>query len=110
MRRKRQRGYKFTEKTRSKRGIAATVLSLILLAMLVAFLYLAYLGGGGLSAYYGSAGVFAILLGLLAVFLAAKSLTEEDSFHGFPRIGLFLSLLNAACWIGIYVLGYQQMV
>ncbi|MCH5332671.1 MAG: hypothetical protein J1D89_01820 [Agathobacter sp.] len=110
MRRRRQRGYKFTEKTHSKRGIAATVLSVVLLGMLAAFLYLACVGDGNLSAYYGSAGVFAILLAVLAVLLAGKSLTEEDSFQGFPRMGLFLSLLNAACWIGLYVLGYQQGV
>lgn len=107
MRRRRQRGYKFTEKTHSRRGIAATVLAALLLGMFFVFLYLAFAGQGNLSMYYASAGVFAMILSCVGILLAAMSLREEDSFQLFPRLGLVLSLLDAFCWIGTYVMGYQ---
>ena len=62
--RRRPGSYKFTEKTHSKRGIAATVLAGILLIWYLMFVILAFRTDGGLSAYYGSAGVMAVLLSI----------------------------------------------
>ena len=98
MRNRRRRGYKFTEKKHSRQGILATVLALALLVWYLVFLKLAFQGGGSLSAYYGSAGVVAMI--------AAKSLREEDSFQLFPRLGLGLTLLDMVCWIGTYIWGF----
>ena len=61
MRNRRRRGYKFTEKKHSRQGILATVLALALLVWYLVFLKLAFQGGGSLSAYYGSAGVVAMI-------------------------------------------------
>ncbi|MCM1283970.1 MAG: DUF6142 family protein [Muribaculaceae bacterium] len=107
-RRRRQRGYKFTEKTHSKKGVAATVLATALLLLFAVFFYLSFSGDGNLNTYFGSAGVFAMLISVVAIALAAGSLGEEDSFKLFPRLGLFLSLLDAFCWIGTYVIGFMQ--
>ena len=56
------------------------------------FLKLAFQGGGSLSAYYGSAGVVAMIATFDVLVIAAKSLREEDSFQLFPRLGLGLTL------------------
>ena len=107
MKKRRRRGsYKFTEKTHSKRGIAATVLAGILLIWYLMFVILAFRTDGGLSAYYGSAGVMAVLLSIAVLVAAAGSLKEEDSFKLFPRLGSFLALLGLLCWGGTYVLGF----
>lgn len=103
--RRRRRSYKFTEKTHSKRGIAATVVALVLFIWYLAFVELAYQAEGQLSAYYGSAGVLAMLFSVVLLFFAAGSLKEEDSYKLFPRLGLCLSLLDAFCWIGTFVWG-----
>ena len=101
MRNRRRRGYKFTEKKHSRQGILATVLALALLVW-----YLAFQGGGSLSAYYGSAGVVAMIATFVVLVIAAKSLREEDSFQLFPRLGLGLTLLDMVCWIGTYIWGF----
>lgn len=107
MRGKRKKGYKFTEKKHSKRGIAATVTAVLLLSVYVTFLVLSFRGAGSLSVYYGSAGVFAMLLSFAGVVFAAGSMREENSFQFFPRLGLFLSMLSVACWVGTYTLGWM---
>ena len=107
MRNKRRHGsYKFTEKTHSKRGIAATLMSSLLLAWYLVFVHLAFISNGGLSAYYGCAGVLAMLLSFAAVVAAAGTFKEEDSFKLFPRLGFVLSLLNVSCWCGSYIWGF----
>ena len=85
--RKRHGSYKFTEKTHSKRGIVATILALVLLVLYLVILELAFRANGGLSAYYGSIGVLAMLASVVVVVVAAGSLREEDSFRLFPRLG-----------------------
>lgn len=107
MRKRRRRGsYKFTEKTHSKRGIAATVLAGLLLVWYLVFVILAFRTDGGLSAYFGSAGVMAVLLSLVVCAMAVGSLKEEDSFKLFPRLSSFLAVLGLFCWGGTYVLGF----
>ena len=104
--RKRHGSYKFTEKTHSKRGIVATILALVLLVLYLVILELAFRANGGLSAYYGSIGVLAMLASVVVVVVAAGSLREEDSFRLFLRLGLFLSVVNIVCWAGTYVMGF----
>lgn len=104
---RRRKGYKFTEKTHSKRGLAATVLAFTLLVLYGVFIYLSFLGDGSLSAYYGSAGVLAMLVSFIGAVLAVGSMREENSFQFFPRMGLFLSLLDLICWVGTYALGWM---
>jgi|UniRef100_UPI00402524A1 uncharacterized YccA/Bax inhibitor family protein len=104
--RKRHGSYKFTEKTHSKRGIVATVLALALLVLYLVILELAFRANGGLSAYYGSIGVLAMLASVVVIVVAAGSFREEDSFRLFPRLGLFLSVVNIVCWVGTYVMGF----
>ena len=103
---KRHGSYKFTEKTHSKRGIVATILALVLLVLYLVILELAFRANGGLSAYYGSIGVLAMLASVVVVVVAAGSLREEDSFRLFQRLGLFLSVVNIVCWAGTYVMGF----
>ena len=106
MRKRRRRGsYKFTEKKHSKRGIAATILAGMLLVWYLVFVILSFRSDGGLSAYFGSAGVMAGLLSIVVLVVAAGSLKEEDSFKLFPRLSSFLAVLGLLCWGGTYVLG-----
>ena len=105
MRNRRRRGYKFTEKKHSRQGILATILATGLLVWYLIFLNLSFQASGSLSAYYGSAGVVAMLATFVVFIVAIKSLKEEDSFQLFPRMGVVLALLSMVCWIGTYVWG-----
>ena len=97
-RRRRKYGYKFTEKTQSKKGIVAFILAVLSIAIF-------HHGGNG-SMYLGSAGVSSMLVALVAVVLAVMSLREEESFKLFPYMSTVLSFLAAGMWIAIYVIGF----
>jgi low affinity Fe/Cu permease len=84
----------------------ASALALLLLLWYLLFVNLSFRANGSLSAYYGSAGVMAMLLSVVVLVIAAGSLKEEDSFQLFPRLGTFLSLLTMVCWIGTYAWGF----
>ncbi len=103
--RRRRRIYKFTEKSHSKRAIAASVAASLLLVLYLVFVYLAYKSVGGLSAYYGSAGVMAMLLSIISLVVSITSFKEEDSFQLFPRLAFITSLGATILWTGTFIIG-----
>lgn len=103
--RRHKRGYKFTEKKQSKRGIFAWILSLLSLTVLVAVIWNSFSHRGSGSMYLGSAGVASMLLGIVAFVLAIKSLREENSFKLFPYLATVSSFLAAGIWVTMYVAG-----
>lgn len=104
MRRKRQK-YKFTEKTLSKRGLAALGLALVSLAALGVMIFLAYKSAGNLSVYIACYGILAMIASVIGVVLAILSLREEDTFRSVPWGALVLSLVAMLSWGGVYVGG-----
>lgn len=105
--RRRKRGYKFTEKTQSKRGILALSLSLGSIVVLIYVVMNSFRKGGAGSMYLGSAGVASMLVSLVSLVLAIMSLREEESFKLFPYLATVCSFLAAATWIAIYVMGFM---
>ncbi len=101
-----RRIYKFTEKSHSKRGIITSLVAIVLLAIYGGFIYMAYQGNGGLSMYFGSVGVIAMILSVINVGFALTTLKEEDSFMIFPHIAATTSVLAVVCWVGTYMLGF----
>ena len=102
-RRRRKYGYKFTEKTQSKKGIVAFILAVLSIAIFIYVIVNSFHHGGNGSMYLGSAGVSSMLV---AVVLAVMSLREEESFKLFPYMSTVLSFLAAGVWIAIYVIGF----
>lgn len=103
---RRRRGYKFTEKTHSKKGIFAFFLAVC--SMLV-FLYVvinSFRRAGNGSMYLGSAGVCSMLVAVAAFFLAVSSLKEEESFKLFPYLSTVMSFFASGVWIAVYVAGF----
>ena len=101
MARRHRNGYRFTEKTHSKRGVAALFLSIISIGILVAAVVSSFDSRGNGSMYLGSAGVTSMLIGL-----AVKSLGEENSFKLFPYLSTLCSLLITGIWVALYVIGF----
>lgn len=107
-RRKGRASYKFTEKKHSKKGMFFTGLAGVSLFLYLIFIYLSYETGGNLSAYYGSFGFFAMMVGISAFFGSFTTLKEEDSFALFPRLAVAVSCLSVLCWAGTYILGMMR--
>lgn len=105
MARRRKRGYKFTEKTQSKRGILALALAAVSMMIFVAVTVNSFGHRGNGSMYLGSAGVTSMLIGIVALVLAVKSLGEENSFKLFPYLATIFSFLITGVWVALYVVG-----
>jgi hypothetical protein len=101
-----RRSYKFTEKTHSKRGAAALMLALLSLVVFVFVVMDSFYSRGSGSMYLGSAGVAAMLLSIVALVEACKSLGDENSYKVFPLAGLFFSILAVGVWIALYAAGF----
>ena len=98
--------FKFTEKRHSKKGMITMGVAIVLLLILGMFLALSYKTEGMLSVYYGSAGVFVLILSVVNIIFAIQSLFEENSFQLFPRIAVLLSVLALGGWGTTYVVGF----
>ncbi|MGN0351005.1 MAG: hypothetical protein ACI4ES_05075 [Roseburia sp.] len=105
-RKHRKHDYKFTEKTQSKRGMLALGLAILSLVIFVIVIINASSSGGNGSMYLGSAGVSSMLLAVVALVLAIRSLFEEESFKIFPYLSTVFSVLVAGIWIILYVVGF----
>lgn len=107
MARRRRRNYKFTEKKQSKRGIASLVLAVLSIVVFVAVTMNSFQHRGEGSMYLGSAGVSSMLLSVVALVLAIRSLAEENSFKLFPYLATVCSFLSAGVWVALYVVGFM---
>lgn len=108
-RRRKKSGYKFTEKTQSKRGIFALLLAFVSMAIFIYVVMNSFQHRGAGSMYLGSAGVSSMLVALVAFVLALMSLGEEGSFKFFPYLATVFSFLASGVWIAIYVTGFMGL-
>lgn len=106
LRKRQKRGYKFTEKKQSARGIFAFLLALVSIGIFLAVVWDSYWKRGNGSMYLGSAGVASMLLSIVAFVLAVMSLKEENSFKLFPYLATVVSFLAAGVWIALYAAGF----
>lgn len=104
--RKRKRNrFKFTEKTHSKRAMAALGVSGSSLLMYLIFLYVAFRSAGKVNVYFGCFGILFAFVDIIGAVLAVQSLFEEDSFKHFPIAASFTALLTMVLWVGTYLEG-----
>lgn len=107
MRKRHKRGYKFTEKTHSKKGMLSLLLAVVSLGIFATVISISFQTDGNGSMYLGSAGVSSMLLGVVALVIAITSLREENSFKLFPYLAAIFSFLAAGVWIALYVIGFM---
>lgn len=103
---KHRRGYKFTEKTHSKKGMLAWGIAVFSIIVFFYVISNSFRHEGAGSMYLGSAGITSMLLAVISAVLAVMSLREEDSFKLFPYLAIITSFLAAGVWIAIYICGF----
>ena len=106
MRRRRRNHYKFTEKVHSKKGAVAFLIAFAMVILFAVFVFLSFRSREGLSTYYGSAGLFILMVSMGSFVLAVQSMREEDSFRLFPRLAMIFSIAAVFCWCGTYIMGF----
>ncbi len=103
-----RRGYIFTTKRHSKRGIMSTVLGTLSIITLSMDVYLSYLNQGVVSARHGAAALLAIIFMVIGLFLGLWSTTEQERYRLFTVLGitansLALGILSLILYAGAYV-------
>ena len=101
----RRRGYKFTNKSHTKRGLVSSGIGFFALLILGALFYLSYRQSGNGGAYIGFLGFLSMIASALGLVLAVQSFREEDKYYLFSYIGCMMNGLLLVGWIILYVLG-----
>lgn len=89
---KKRKGYIFTNKRHSKRGIMAVILGIISLAGLGIVVFRAYLSGGEATVGYGFTGLLATLFSMIGLSLGVATAREKDYYRFFSVLGILLNL------------------
>ncbi len=97
--------FKFTDRHRSKSGIAAFILGVLCLLGFPALIFVSVSVKENSPLWVGALGIVAALVGVNGVILAFFGLRHKDTYKGFPVLGMLVSLLGLCLWAGVYMLG-----
>lgn len=105
---RRIKGYIFTNKEHSQKGIMSTILGTLSAGTLGCAIYLSYLHRGTASARYGAAAFLAAIFMTIGLGLGIWSATEENRFRLFSVLGIIMNvlafgILSAILFAGAYV-------
>ncbi|MCM1057368.1 MAG: DUF6142 family protein [Firmicutes bacterium] len=89
-----RKGYIFTNKRHSNRGIMSVILGIISLAALVTAVFFSYLSGGEAAVKYGFTGVLAMVFSLVGVALGVLTACDKSYYRFFPVLGVILNVID----------------
>lgn len=88
-----KKGYIFTNKEHSEKGIMSTVLGILSIITLTTAVYISYLQKGEISARCGAAAFLATLFMAAGLLLGIWSAAEKEKFRLFSVVGIILNIL-----------------
>lgn len=91
-----RKGYIFTDKVESKRGIMSTFFGALSLISLIEAVHQSFLGQGADLVKYGVIGFLCLIFAAVGLVLGIMAKMEEDKFYLFAWIGIVLNLLTLA--------------
>ncbi|MDO4293921.1 MAG: DUF6142 family protein [Eubacteriales bacterium] len=89
-----RRGYIFTDKKESKRGLLSAALGLMSLVSLFLAVWLTFRSGGQALVRYGVVGLLCLIFSVSGLVCGILGKTEEDKFHLSAWIGIVLNALT----------------
>lgn len=92
----RDKGFIFTNKKHTERGIMSTILGVLAGATLGTAVYFSYESGGNASAKDASAALLAAVFMTVGLVLGIWSATEKDKFKLFTLLGIAVNVLAFA--------------
>lgn len=101
----RKKGYKFTNKKHTEKGIMSTLLGIISLVSIILAIYNTYLAKGEAIVNYGLVGLIATCFSVIGLALGALARVETDKFLVFAYIGLIINILVLICISAILCAG-----
>ncbi|MBQ7841211.1 MAG: hypothetical protein IJ390_12130 [Lachnospiraceae bacterium] len=91
-----KRGYIFTDKVESGRGIWSSFLGALSFISLMVSVYLTFVNRGEAFVRYGVVALLCLIFSGVGLVLGLLARTEEDKFHLFAWLGIILNLLTLA--------------
>jgi hypothetical protein len=93
---KRKKGYIFTNKRHSQKGVFSAVLGFLSLISLSVVIYLTYRNGGIAPISYGLTGLLAAFYSVTGFVLGVKTLQDREKYRFFPILGIVTNFLSLA--------------
>lgn len=93
---KARKGYIFTNKVESKRGIMSTFFGVLSFVSLILAIYQSFRNQGADLVKYGVVGFLCLIFAGVGIVLGILARMEEDKFYLFAWIGIVLNLLTLA--------------
>ncbi len=102
------KGYIFTNKEYSRKGIMSTILGVLSCVTMSVAIFLSYQNGGESSPRYGAASLLAAVFMLIGMILGVYSTTEKEKFKLFSVLGIIVNvlafgMLSLILYAGAYV-------
>lgn len=91
-----RKGYIFTDKVESKRGMMSTFLGVLSLASLIRTIQLTFANEGTAFVKYGVVGFLCLIFSGVGLVLGIMAKMEEDKFYLFAWLGIISNLLTLA--------------
>lgn len=104
----RSKGFIFTNKNHTEKGIMSSILGVLAIITLGLAVYCSYLGGGVSSERYAAAAFLAVIFMIVGLGLGIWSTTETEKFRLFTVVGIFMNIvafgmLSLILFAGAYV-------
>lgn len=91
-----RKGYIFTDKVESKRGMMSTFFGILSLVSLIMAVHLTFVNEGAAFVKYGVVGFLCLIFSGVGLVLGIMAKMEEDKFYLFAWLGIILNLLTLA--------------
>lgn len=91
-----KKGYIFTNKEHTRKGIMATILGIISMATLVYTVLMSYRQNGEVPRQYGAAAMLVMVFAFVGIILGVISRMERDKYYLFSYLGIALNVLVLA--------------
>lgn len=91
-----KKGYIFTNKEHTRKGIMATILGIISMATLVYTVLMSYRQNGEVPRQYGAAAMLVMVFAFAGIILGVISRMERDKYYLFSYLGIALNVLVLA--------------
>ena len=92
-----KKGYKFTNKKHTEKGIMSTILGIISLVSVGTAVYQTYLAKGNAGSNMGIVGVMITIFSVTGLVLGYMGKNEQDKFKFFAYLGMILNVAVMAC-------------
>lgn len=91
-----RKGYIFTDKVESKRGMLSTFFGILSLVSLIFAVHESFLGEGAELVKYGVVGLLCLIFAVVGLILGILARMEEDKFYLFAWLGILSNVLTLA--------------